>query len=198
MRESSRRDNNVDMDMKYKFNAGEYSKMLGITTSALRKRRLAGKMNDEFIKKGSEYFYMSPKTDGPNKDSFTLNNSRSKHRRRNVPRSEVQYHKAHNGHQLQMANDIKQLARINRSLSEAGIAEIVPDIFEVAKQRRLERTKKQEEQTQKDMSSKYYGGWINCTTPKRHGLKDFRTPFKPVFEADKPEETTDEPTRKYY
>ena len=97
------------MDLKYKFNAREYSAIVGITPSALRKRRLSGKLNGSFIKKGSEFFYASPAIDGPNKDTFTPINSRSKQRRRHVPRSEVQYHRARNGHQLQQANDIKQL-----------------------------------------------------------------------------------------
>ena len=78
--------------------------MQGITASALRKRRLAGKLDGQYIKKGSDYFYCITRTDGPNKQTFTVKNSR----RRHVPRSEVQYHKAHNGHQLQQANDIKQ------------------------------------------------------------------------------------------
>ena len=182
------------MDLKYKFNAREYSAIVGITPSALRKRRLSGKLNGSFIKKGSEFFYASPAIDGPNKDTFTPINSRSKHRSRHVPRSEVQYHRARNGHQLQQANDIKQLCRINRSLSEDGIAEIVPDIIEVAKQRRVERLKKNEEKLQRDINPTYYGGFINC---KNKGYKDIDTGFKPIFE----QETEDqEPinTKRYY
>ena len=47
------------MDLKYKFSAKEYSTLCGITPSALRKRRLSGKLEGQFIKKGSEYFYSS-------------------------------------------------------------------------------------------------------------------------------------------
>ena len=42
------------MDLKYKFNANEFAKLNGITPSALRKRRLSGKLEGQYIKKGSE------------------------------------------------------------------------------------------------------------------------------------------------
>ena len=45
------------MDLKYKFNANEFAKLNGITPSALRKRRLSGKLEGQYIKKGSDYFY---------------------------------------------------------------------------------------------------------------------------------------------
>jgi len=132
------------MDLKYKFNAKEYATLNGISASALRKRRLSGKLEGQYIKKDSKYFYCTPKTDRPIKDEFTVPGSRLKTRRRNVPGSCTMYYNARNGHQLKLANDIKQLARINKRLSEEQIAEITDDIFEVAKQRRVERLKKQQ------------------------------------------------------
>ena len=167
------------MDLKYKFNAKEYAMMQGITASALRKRRLAGKLDGQYIKKGSDYFYCITERDGPNKQSFTVKNSR----RRHVPRSEVQYHKAHNGHQLQQANDIKQLCAINKRLSDAGIQEIVPDIIEVAKQRRIERTKKAVDESLTKVQ-KNYGGFINCNTS---GFKDIKPEWKTLFAEDQPQ-----------
>ena len=167
------------MDLKYKFNAKEFAMMQGITASALRKRRLAGKLDGQYIKKGSDYFYCITQTDGPNKQSFTVKNSR----RRHVPRSEVQYHKAHNGHQLQQANDIKQLCAINKRLSDAGIQEIVPDIIEVAKQRRIERTKKAVDESLTKVQ-KNYGGFINCNTS---GFKDIKPEWKTLFAEDQPQ-----------
>ena len=167
------------MDLKYKFNAKEYAMMQGITASALRKRRLAGKLDGQYIKKGSDYFYCITQTDGPNKQSFTVKNSR----RRHVPRSEVQYHKAHNGHQLQQANDIKQLCAINKRLSDAGIQEIVPDIIEVAKQRRIERTRKVVQESRNTVQ-KNYGGFINCNTS---GFKDIKPEWKTLFAEDQPQ-----------
>ena len=184
MRESSRRDNNVDMDMKYKFNAGEYSKMLGITPSALRKRRLSGKLEGQFIKKGSEYFYSSQETHRPNKDKFTVNVSRSKHRRRNVPDSCTNYHKARNGHQLKALNDLRQLTRINKSLNESQIAEITDDIIEVAKQRRRERIAQQEQEAQRNLTKTNYGGFINCNN---RGIKDVQTSWRPLYPQQKDE-----------
>ena len=155
------------MDLKYKFTAKEYAMMHGITASALRKRRLAKKLEGQYIKKGSEYFYCITQTDCPNKQSFTPIVSRK--RRRNVPRSEVRYHKAHNGNQLQLANDLKQLARIKRSLSEQQIDEITPDIFEIAKQRRATRLK---EQIKKDSKpTKNYGGWLTSLELNREKFK---------------------------
>ena len=167
------------MDLKYKFNAKEFAMMQGITASALRKRRLAGKLDGQYIKKGSDYFYCITERDGPNKQSFTVKNSR----RRHVPRSEVQYHKAHNGHQLQQANDIKQLCAINKRLSDAGIQEIVPDIIEVAKQRRIERTKKAVDESLTKVQ-KNYGGFINCNTS---GFKDIKPEWKTLFAEDQPQ-----------
>ena len=167
------------MDLKYKFNAKEYAMMQGITASALRKRRLAGKLDGQYIKKGSDYFYCVTERDGPNKQSFTVKNSR----RRHVPRSEVQYHKAHNGHQLQLANDVKQLCAINKRLSDAGIQEIVPDIIEVAKQRRIERTRKVVQESRNTVQ-KNYGGFINCNTS---GFKDIKPEWKTLFAEDQPQ-----------
>ena len=162
------------MDLKYKFNAKEYAMMQGITASALRKRRLAGKLEGQYIKKGSEYYYTTQEESRPNKVLFTQKNSR----RRNVPRSEVQYHKAHNGHQLQMANDVKQLCAINKRLSDAGIKEIVPDIIEVAKERRIQRTRKAVDDSLNKVK-KNYGGFINCNY---NGYKDIKPNWKTLFE----------------
>ena len=42
------------MDLKYKFNAKEYATLNGISASALRKRRLSGKLEGQYIKKDSK------------------------------------------------------------------------------------------------------------------------------------------------
>ena len=153
------------MDLEFKFNANEFSKMLQITPSALRKRRLAGKLEGQYKKINQNYFYKYNGADRPNNKEFTPKLSR----RRNVPRSEVRYHNARNGNQLQLANDLKQLARIKRSLSEQQIAEITPDIFEIAKQRRATRLK---EQIKKDSKpTKNYGGWLTSLELNREKFK---------------------------
>ena len=171
------------MDLKYKFNAKEYATLNGISASALRKRRLAGKLDGQYIKKGSEYFYTAPAGDRPNKGQFTVQVSRSKHRRRQVPDAMTMYHNARNGHQLKLANDIKQLARINRRLSEEQIAEITDDIFEVAKQRRVERLKKATEVPDYKIQ-KNYGRFINCNT---YGYIDVKTKWRLLFPKAKDE-----------
>ena len=97
------------MDLKYKFNANEFAKLNGITPSALRKRRLSGKLEGQYIKKGSDYFYTPSLGHRPNNDQFTLNNSRSKVRRRNVDATNTNYHKVRNGHQFKLTNDLENL-----------------------------------------------------------------------------------------
>jgi len=171
------------MDLKYKFNAKEYATLNGISASALRKRRLSGKLEGQYIKKDTNYFYCTPKTDRPMKDEFTVHGSRLKNRRRNVPGSCTMYHNARNGHQLKLANDIKQLARINKRLSEEQIAEITDDIFEVAKQRRVERLKKTTEVPDYKIK-KNYGRFINCNIL---GYTDVKTKWRPLFPKAKDE-----------
>ena len=172
------------MDLKYKFNATEYATLNRITASALRKRRLSGKLEGQYIKKDSNYFYTTPLKDRPNKDEFTAHGSRSSHKRRQVPESGTRYHNARNGHQLKLANDIKQLARINRSLNENQIAEITPDIIEVAKQRRLERIKKANQIVEQNIKKNTYGRFINCNSL---GYTDIKTKWRPLFPKAKDE-----------
>ena len=172
------------MDLKYKFSAKEYSTLCVITPSALRKRRLSGKLEGQFIKKGSEYFYSSQETDRPNKDKFTVHVSRSKIRRRNVPEASTMYHKARNGHQLKALNDLRQLTRIKKSLNESQIAEITDDIIEVAKQRRRERLAQQEQEAQRKLNKANYGGFINCNN---RGIKDVQTSWRPLYPQQKDE-----------
>jgi len=172
------------MDLKFKFNAIEFAKLNGITPSALRKRRLSGKLEGQYVEKNGKYFYSNQEADRPIKDSFTPLNSRSTVKRRNVPDAETNYHKARNGHQLKLTNDLRQLARINRKLNEEQIAEITDDIFELAKQRRRDRIKKQEIQFQQKLNKTNYGGFI---TPNSKGYKDFQTNWRPLFQDPKNE-----------
>ena len=169
------------MDLKYKFNAKEYATLNGISASALRKRRLSGKLDGQYIKKDSKYFYCTSEAYRPNKDEFTVRGSRSKVKRRGIPAHETRYGK---NWQLKIANDVKQLARINRSLTENQIAEITPDIIEVAKQRRVDRIKKDNEKAEKFIRKNNYGNFINCSLP---GYKDVQTKWRPLFPIEKDE-----------
>ena len=183
------------MDLKYKFNANEFAKLNGITPSALRKRRLSGKLEGQYIKKGSDYFYTPSLGHRPNNDQFTLNNSRSKVRRRNVDATNTNYHKVRNGHQFKLTNDLRQLARINKRLNEEQIAEITEDIFEIAKQRRRDRIKKQEVQQSKNLKNLNYGGF------NKNSIVDVRTNWRPLFPEARTEydELETEPAAtKYY
>ena len=52
----------------YKFNSAEYSQLQGITASALRKRRLSGKLDGLYKVIDGKYMYATAR---PNKESFT-------------------------------------------------------------------------------------------------------------------------------
>jgi len=123
------------MDQKYKFTASEYAQMCQIGTSALRKRRLAGKLEGQYVLENNSYFYASP---SPNKDVGTHlihDQFTPKKRRRNVPRHKTKYLRTH----LALANDVKQLARIQRKLREEQIEEITPELIEMAKERHQQK-----------------------------------------------------------
>ena len=143
------------MNEKFKFNALEYSKMLGITLSALRKRRLAGKLTGQYILEKNKYMYASPR---PLHGEGTGKCSLSRKRRRSVPRHLTRYPSS----KFQLTNDLRQLARINRKLSEAEIAEIVPDIWIVAKEKRQQRITEQLQQLQPSTVKKYSSGIFNA------------------------------------
>ena len=60
----------------FKLTASEYAKILGITTSAVRKKRLAGKARRANIfQKDSKYFYAPPGKSRPNKVEVTPYNN---------------------------------------------------------------------------------------------------------------------------
>jgi len=123
------------MDKQYKFTASEYAQMCQIGTSALRKRRLAGKLDGQYVLENNCYFYTSPR---PNKDVGTpINNPQftPKKRRRNVPRHKTKYLRNH----MSVANDVKQMARIQRVLREEQIEEITPELIEMAKERHQQK-----------------------------------------------------------
>ena len=112
-----------------------------------------------------------------------------------VPDAKTNYHKARNGHQLKLTNDLRQLARINRRLNEEQIAEITDDIFEIAKQRRRDGIKKQEVEQSKNLKNLNYGGF------NKNSIIDVRTNWRPLFPEPRTEydEAETEPAAtKYY
>ena len=127
------------MTNKFIYTPREYAAKLRITASALRKRRLAGKLDSLYEVREGKYFYADG---GPNKDSFTGKNSWSVSKRRNVPRHQTHY----TSNSLQQSNDLKQLMRIQGWMKETEIEHITPDIIAVAKERhRAELDKKLKE-----------------------------------------------------
>ena len=123
------------MNQQYKFTASEYSKLCGISTSALRKRRLSGKLEGQYLLENNCYLYASPRPNiGPGtpvtETKFTL-----KKRRRNIPRHKTKYLRSH----MALANDVKQMARIKRVLREEQIEEITPELIEMAKERHQQK-----------------------------------------------------------
>jgi|TARA_B100001964_G_C14137535_1_gene555846 hypothetical protein len=121
------------MTNKFIYTAQEYAAKHQITASALRKRRLSGKLDGLYEIRNKMYFYTD---DGPNKDSFTGKIvSGATKKRRNVPRHLSRI----TSNSLQLANDLKQMFRINRKLKESEIEHITPDIIQVAKERHQQK-----------------------------------------------------------
>ena len=118
------------MQKDFKFTAAEYAKLSNITESAVRKRRLAGKLDGQYKFENGKYFYQSPLKGRPLQDEFTPK-IHAKKRRRHVPRDQVKYTKPH----MQAANDFKQLFAINGRLKKAELDYITEDVIKIAKER---------------------------------------------------------------
>tara|TARA_R100000742_G_C4278536_1_gene101505 strand:+ start:2834 stop:3511 length:678 start_codon:yes stop_codon:yes gene_type:complete len=159
------------MEDVFKLTPKEYAEMLGISTSAVRKQRLKGQLKNEFLEKNGKYFYKVPERDRPNIVQGTPHNNpkfhgsifrpkkyksqyRTTKRRRNVPENETNYANAHNGWQLQQLNNMRQMARINKELSEDQIQHLTPTIFKIAKERHAEEKKKELQQLADDARMK--------------------------------------------
>ena len=165
------------MTNKFIYTAKEYANKLNLTASALRKRRLAGKLEGLYELRNKKYFYADV---GPNKDSFSLLNSRSVSKRRNIPRNKTRYTK----YALQKANDIKQLMRIQGWMKEEQINHITPDIIEVAKQRHQEELNKKIKQSYPGSyeleQKRAYDKWLMEQDERLESeQKNFKNPFKP-------------------
>jgi hypothetical protein len=154
------------MDTKYKLTASEFAQLLGISTSAVRKQRLAGKLNGQFIEKDSKYFYASPRKDRPNKVQFTAHNNPKFHgsqykpkrriadyykkKNRDVPYDETRYGNAHNGAQLKLTNDLRQVARIQNKLKASELEHLTDDVVLEVK-RKLAQKKADQVQEQRNL-----------------------------------------------
>jgi len=173
------------MDKIFKFTPSEYAKLRGISTSAVRKRRLNGLEKNNFKIENGKYYYRTPERDRPNIVEVTPHNNPKFHgsdyrpkkslkeytkkkRRRNVSEGNENYHNARNGWQLKQLNDMRKLTRLQNDLSEDGILEIKDDIIDIAKQRVADRKKKEAKirashvaAINDQKSTKNYGGFFN-------------------------------------
>ena len=187
LREDSRFDKHVNMDKIYKFTPSEYARLRGITTSAVRKRRLNGLEKNNFKEIGGKYFYKKPERDRPNIVEVTPHNNpkfngsgyrpkktlsqyyKKKKRRRNVEEGKENYHNARNGWQLKQLNDMRKLERLKGELSADGILELRDDIIDIAKARVADRKKEEAKVRASHMSAirqhkdkaKSYVVWFN-------------------------------------
>ena len=185
LREDSRVSKREHMTNKFIYTAKEYANKLNLTASALRKRRLAGKLEGLYELRNKKYFYADV---GPNKDSFSLLNSRSVSKRRNIPRNKTRYTK----YALQKANDIKQLMRIQGWMKEEQINHITPDIIEVAKQRHQEELNKKIKQSYPGSyeleQKRAYDKWLMEQDERLESeQKNFKNPFKPGEDREEKE-----------
>jgi len=180
------------MDQKYKFTASEYAQMCGIGTSALRKRRLKGKLEGQYILENNCYLYARHR---PIKDvgtpvtgpKFTL-----KKRRRDVPRDKTKY----TNRFFKEHNEQKMLKKLN---------ETDPDFIKnYQKYKEIHQREKQQEIFRNSvLTVKNYGGFIRGATPF---IVKHSTGFKALVpeEKDEYEKALDEAeadsrsTGKYY
>jgi hypothetical protein len=142
------------MDLKYKFNASEFAKLLGISTSGVRKRRLSGKLEGQYIKNNSEYFYSAPELDRPIKETFTaktVHASQSKKRRRGVEDSETKYGNCRNPFQIAREEVKKDKLKI---LLDVSAFKIKP----------VNNLRKIQEIDRRASSHKEPGRWFNHST----------------------------------
>jgi len=97
---------------------------------------LSGKLEGQYIKNNSEYFYSAPERDRPIKETFTSKSnpaSQSSARRRHVPDGETNYGKCRNPHKMQQNNDYRSLMRIKGLLTKEEQEKVVPKLIELAK-----------------------------------------------------------------
>ena len=174
LREDSRLCYDDSMQENFKLTPNEYASMQQITLSALRKRRLSGKLNGQYTLIEGRYMYASPR---PSNDSVTGKpRSVSRKRRRNVPNHLTKYPCS----KFKQANDLKQLARIKNLLTENQIEYLTPDIIDLAKERHQQHLQERLQQTQPPAIRKYTAGIYNA--------KDAQPNYQPIKYQDEIED----------
>ena len=167
------------MDQTFRLTSDEYSRILGISTEALRSRRRRGQEDGNFKKIGKVFWWKSPGKDRPTIVDQRSNDRRSlspvaRKRRRGVLEKGLptNYHNANNGWQLEELNRVRALGKIRDQLGDEVVDEITPELFELAKKN---VAKKKEENFKKELSKAEAppNGIITGTdqTPLRYGTR---------------------------
>ena len=153
------------MDSIFRLTSDEYSKIIGISTEALRSRRRRGQEEGNFKKFGKVFWWKSPSRDRPaivdNRSNDRVPSSLSpvasglkpvtRKRRRGVVLNgeQTNYHNARNGFQLEELNRVRALGKIRDELGDEVVDEISPELFELAKKN---VQKKKEEKFKKEIA----------------------------------------------
>lgn len=167
------------MDQIFRLTSNDYSKILGISSEALRSRRRRGLEEGNFKKVGKVFWWKSPGKDRPYIDDHRPNSRRSmnpgtRKRRRGVLEKGLptNYHNANNGWQLEELNRVRALGKIRDQLGDEVVDEITPELFELAKKN---VAKKKEEKFKKEMAKAEVppNGTITGIdqTPTRYGTR---------------------------
>ena len=153
------------MDSIFRLTSDEYSKIIGISTEALRSRRRRGHEEGNFKKVGKVFWWKSPSRDRPivvdkrsndrvpSSSSPVASSSKpvTRKRRRGVmlKGEQTNYHNARNGFQLEELNRVRALGKIRDELGDEVVDEISPELFELAKKN---VQKKKEEKFKKEIA----------------------------------------------
>jgi len=146
------------MDTVFRLTSDEYSKILGISTEALRSRRRRNQEDGNFKKVGNVFWWRSPTKDRPIIGDHRSNDRGpralkpvTRKRRRGVMLNgeQTNYHNARNGFQLEELNRVRALGKIRDELGDEVVDEISPELFELAK-KNVE--KKKEEKFKKEVA----------------------------------------------
>ena len=156
------------MSNDYPFTQSEYAKILGISKEALRSRRRAGKLEDEYILKSNCYFY---KRAGPNHDKTTPNKPPVRQRRRGVHAAGLPTKYKSNA--LKQHNEMKMLAKLKFNVDDEiqnMLPEAINHVIELKKERLKDAA--QPKRIENKNFRNYGTGLINC--------KHARPQYKPL------------------
>jgi DNA-binding transcriptional MerR regulator len=190
------------MEKEFKFKSGEIAKKLGISKEALRSRRRRGELENEYIVQNNITLWRDPASksssnravnnqvqEGSAHDSKLLV-SRSKAKRIGVHEAGIKTN--YPNHAFKQHNEIKMLARLQRSV-DSEIQELLPEAIEQAK--RIREQRQQQLQKQLMQPVRRYGQMltgVQYTSPKNS------SGWNTVFEKDRKIEEENRPPKKKF